>query len=115
MKNPTDKAAMDYAVEVLKAIKESGCEMDWPLEQYVKASIRIGAELARGEVSLDQEAMLQSYKEAEMNAYRSIYLSDILGQLEDYSAIPFETLRKQCERLHEMIMTLMENIPNSEK
>ena len=110
MKSPVYKAAIDYSVEVLKAIRESGCEMDCVLEQFVNTSIRIGAELTGAEVSLDHNDLLQSYEEAKMNAYRSIYLSDILSQLEDYRTIPFETLRKQCEDLHDKLMMLIDNI-----
>ncbi|MDE6481168.1 MAG: hypothetical protein K2L45_12965 [Muribaculaceae bacterium] len=47
MKTPAYNEAMDYALAVLKAVKESGYEMDYPLEQFVNVSICIGANLAR--------------------------------------------------------------------
>ncbi len=102
MKSVAYNEAIDYALEVLKAVKESGYEMDYQLEQFVNVSIRIGANLARAEASMDPEDQAEEYKEAERNAYRSIYLGDILAHLEEYNRIPFETLRQKCESLHVM-------------
>lgn len=100
MKSEAYNEAMDYALDVLKAVKESGCEMmDYALEQFVNVSIRIGANLAKAEVSMEPEDRADEYKEAEMNVVRSIYWSDILGKLEDYKFIPFDSLRKKCESL----------------
>ncbi len=100
MKSVAYNEAMDYALEVLRAVKESGYEMDYALEQFVKVSIRIGANLAGAEVSMDPEDQAEEYKEAGRNAYRSIYWGDILSHLEEYNRIPFESLRKKCERLY---------------
>ncbi len=102
MKSVAYNEAIDYALDVLKAIKDSGYEMDYPLEQFVNVSIRIGANLARAEVSIEPEDKAEEYKEAERNAYRSIYWGDILAHLEEYERIPFESLRKKCEHLHVM-------------
>ncbi len=103
MKSPAYNKAMDYALAVLKAVKESGYEMDYPLEQFVNVSIRIGANLARAEASMYPENEVEEYKEeAEGNAYRSIYWGDILCHLEEYNRIPFESLRRKCESLHDM-------------
>ncbi len=103
MKSVAYNGAMDYTLEVLKAVKESGYEMDYPLEQFVNVSIRIGANLARAEVSMDTEDQAEEYKEAERNAYRSIYWGDILAHLEEYDRIPFESLRKKCESLYAIL------------
>ncbi len=69
MKSVAYSDAMDYALEVLKAVKESGYEMDYPLEQFVNVSIRIGANLARAEVSMDPQVQAEEYWEAQRNAY----------------------------------------------
>lgn len=103
MKSVAYNEAIDYALDVLKAVKESGYEMDYPLEQFVNVSIRIGANLARAEVSMDPEDQAEEYKEAERNAYRSIYWGDILVHLEEYSRISFDTLRKKCESLYAIL------------
>lgn len=99
MKSPAYNEAMDYALEVLKAIKESGYEQDFPLEQFLNASMRIGACLAMCETSVDHEEMSEAYDEANINANRSIYWAEILGRIEDYEKIPFDSLRKKCENL----------------
>ncbi len=103
MKSVAYNEAMEYALDVLKAVKESGYEMDYPLEQFVNVSIRIGANIARSEVSMDTEDQAEEYKEAERNAYRSIYWGDILAHLEEYDHIPFESLRKKCESLYAIL------------
>lgn len=90
---------MDYAIEVMKAIKESGYEIDYPLEQYINVSTRIGADLSRTEFAGGQDEFVEAYKEASMNAFRSIYRADILSELEDYSRIPFAALREKCQNL----------------
>lgn len=104
MKSPAYNEAMDYALAVLKAVKESGYEMDYPLEQFVNVSIRIGANLARAEVSMDPEDQAEEYKEAGRNAYRSIHWGDILGHLEEYDLISFESIRKKCEDLYAILV-----------
>ncbi len=109
MKTPAYDEAMDYALAVLKAVKESGYEMDYPLEQFVNVSIRIGANLARAEASMDPEDQAEEYKEAERYAYRSIYWGDILGYLEEYDRIPFESLRKKCESLYSILCERVDN------
>ncbi len=85
MKNVAYNEAMDYALDVLKAVKESGYKMDYPLEQFVNVSIRIGANLARAEVSMDPEDQAEEYKEAERNAkaYTQCWLRE-----KKYIAIP---------------------------
>lgn len=103
MKSPAYNEAMAYAVEVLKAIRESGCEMDYPLKQFVDVSVHIGVALARAESPVDKKDMLEAYREANMDATRSIYWADILSQIEDYGCIPFDTLRKKCESLQGML------------
>lgn len=103
MGSPAYKSSMDYAIDVLKAVKESGYDMDYPLEQFVKVSVCIGASLASAETPVGQKEMHEAYKEAYTNACRSIYWSDILGQIDDYKQIPFETLRKKCEALQSML------------
>ncbi len=110
MKSVAYNEAMDYALEVLKAVKESGYEMDYPLEQFVNASIRIGANLARAEVSMDPEDQAEEYREAQRNAYRSIYWGDILGHLEEYNRIPFESLRRKCESVYAILCERVDDI-----
>lgn len=70
MKSVAYNEAMDYALDVLKAVKESGYEMDYLLHQFVNVSIRIGANLAREEASMGPDDKAEEYKEAERNAYR---------------------------------------------
>ena len=103
MSSPAYNSAMGYAVDVLKAVKKSGYEMDYPLQQFVNVSVNIGASLSRAEIPTSQKEMQEAYKEANMNAYRSIYWSAILGQLEEYQRIPFDELRKKCEELQVML------------
>lgn len=56
--------AIDYAIQVLKTIKDSGYEMDYLHEQFVNVSIQIGRYLARTDASIDQE---------EINKCKSFY------------------------------------------
>lgn len=95
----------DYAIEVIKTVKESGYEVDYELEQFLIASTRIGATLAQADAPIDQKDLLQTYKEAEMEAAKAIYWIDVLGHLDIYNAIPFESLRKKCESVHGMILS----------
>ncbi len=64
MKNVAYNKAMDYALDVLKAVKESGYKLDYPLEQFVNVSIRIGACVAKVEVASDCDEMFEAADEA---------------------------------------------------
>ncbi len=110
MKSVAYNEAMEYALDVLKAVKESGYEMDYPLEQFVNVSIRIGACVAKVEVASDFEEMFKAADEAKMNACESIYLADVLSRIEEYKRIPFESLRQKCESLH--VMHINDNSDN---
>ncbi len=110
MKRVAYNETMDYSLKVLKAVKESGYEMDYPLEQFVNVSIRIGACVAKVEVASYFEEMFKAADEAKMNACQSLYLADVLSRIEEYKRIPFESLRKKCESLH--VMHINDNSDN---
>ncbi len=103
MRSVAYKEAMSYALDVLKAVKESGYEMDYPLEQFVNVSVSIGANLASAESCNNPEEKAEQYKEAGRNACRSIYWGDLLYHLDEYDRISFESLGIKCERLYEML------------
>ena len=116
MKSPIGQEAKRYAIDVVKTVKaitESGCDMDYPLEQFMHASTRIGVAIARYEHSTNQEEVLESYKEANRYASASIYWLEILEEINNYDQIPYEPFKKQCKSILSMIndgVKLIENL-----
>ena len=116
MKSPVGHEAKRYAIDVIKtikAIKESGCDIDYPLEQFMCASTRIGVAIARYEHSVNQEEVLESYKEANRYASASLYWLEILEEINNYDQIPYEPFKKQCKSILSMIndgVKLIENL-----
>lgn len=106
MFSPAYNSAVEYAAEVVKAVRESGYERDYPLEQLICQSARIGETLLMAEISRDivsrseyQSNMENSYKDAIKCAHSSLYWIDILERIDTYGLIPFASLKEKCEAL----------------
>lgn len=110
MKSPVYNEAMAFAINVLNAVKSYGNEMDYPLEEFVNASIRIGASLSEAETLGDPEAVRHAYKEANANCLKSAYWMELLSKLDDYESLSFEKLQKQCSDIQGMITSGLEMV-----
>lgn len=106
-KGPAQIEAINLSVEILKSIKTSGHDLDYPLSEFLKVSLRIGESLAIFDSTKDNDEQQKAYKEAYINAIRAIYLSEILERIEDYENIPFDKLREKIVEIQDMIQAGM--------
>ena len=114
MFSPAYNQAMEFAAAVVQAVKASGYVMDYPLEQLISESARIGEKLLAAEVSKEmvpsqtfQSNMETSYKDAMKYSHLSLYWMDILEASGSYSLISFASIREKCESLQGMLRSGM--------
>ena len=114
MYSPAYNEAMEFAAAVIQAVKASGYVMDYPLEQLISESARIGEKLLAAEVSQEmvpshtfQSNMEESYKDGIRCSHLSLYWMDILEASGSYSQIPFALIREKCESLQGLLRSGM--------
>lgn len=106
--------AMEFAAAVVQAVKASGYEMDYPLEQLISESARIGEKLMTAEVPKEmvpshtyQSNLEDSYKDGLKYSHLSLYWIDILEASGCYNQIPFTLIREKCESLQGVLRSGM--------
>ena len=114
MYSPAYNEAMEFAAAVIQAVKASGYVMDYPLEQLISESARIGEKLLAAEVSQEmvpshtfQSNMEESYKDAMKYSHLSLYWMNILEASGSYSLISFASIREKCEGLQGLLRSGM--------
>ena len=114
MFSPAYNEAMEFAAAVVQAVKASGYVIDYPLEQLISESARIGEKLLAAEVSQEmvhshtfQSNMEESYKDAMKYSHLSLYWMNILEASGSYSLISFASIREKCESLQGLLRSGM--------
>lgn len=117
MFSPAYNEAVKFAAAVVQAVKASGYVIDYPLEQLISESARIGEKLLLAEVSQQmvsshtfQSNMEASYKDGIKYSHLSLYWMDILEESGSYDQIPFASIREKCESLQGVLRSGMKAI-----
>ncbi|MDE6537194.1 MAG: hypothetical protein K2M13_04060 [Muribaculaceae bacterium] len=114
MFSPAYNAAVEFAAAIIKGVKESGYEMDYPLGQLISESACIGEKLLSAEISKElvpghkfQSNLEESYKDGIRYLYLSLYWIEILETSGCYSQIPFPSIKEKWETLQGLLRSGM--------